>query len=184
MFLYKYAILWLKDMFVLYSKQQRFISRQFLCVSLFIFQHRFPSLVKGVALKMPCIRFAGSNPARCTQGRKPLIFVIIIFVTIIFVTIINYWKKLIRHCYHISRHTMWTSYDALDDGSSESLIWSVNSVGRVCVLWAQSRGFEPRTDHVDNASSTCIIHQYPSLVKGVALKMPCFVLRGFKSRLV
>ena len=52
-------ILWLKDMYILYSKQQRFISRQFLCVSLFIFQHRFPSLVKGDAFKMRCFVLRG-----------------------------------------------------------------------------------------------------------------------------
>ncbi len=28
--------------------------------------HQYPSLVKGVALKMPCVSFAGSNPAWCT----------------------------------------------------------------------------------------------------------------------
>ena len=28
--------------------------------------HQFPSLVKGEALKMPCVSFAGSNPAWCT----------------------------------------------------------------------------------------------------------------------
>ena len=28
--------------------------------------HQYPSLVKGEALKMPCVSFAGSNPAWCT----------------------------------------------------------------------------------------------------------------------
>ena len=43
---------------------------------------------------------------------------------------------------------------------------------RASVLWAESRGFEPRWEHPSS---------YPSLVKGERLKIVCNMLRGFKS---